>query len=54
VVSHDLDFIWDTCKRTILLNKGCVEAEGETKILLKDKELLESCGLELPLRFQGE
>lgn len=54
VVSHDLDFIWDTCKRTILLNKGCVEAAGETKVLLKNQALLESCGLELPLRFQGE
>ncbi len=53
VVSHDLDFIWDTCKRTLLLKAGKVEADGDTVDILKNKELLESCNLELPFRFQG-
>jgi len=53
IVSHDLDFIWDTCERTILLAEGKVVRDGRTKEVLKGKDLLESCDLELPLRFQG-
>jgi cobalt/nickel transport system ATP-binding protein len=53
IVSHDLDFIWDTCERTILLVNGRVIKDGKTSDILKDKETLESCSLELPLRFQG-
>ncbi len=53
VTSHDLDFIMDTCERTILLDEGTIIADGATKDILKDKELLEGHGLELPLRLQG-
>jgi len=52
VVSHDLDFIWDTCGRTVLLADGKVVADGKTKELLRRRELLEANGLELPLRLQ--
>lgn len=51
IASHDLDFIMDTCERTILLDKGRIIADGETDKILRDKELLEEHGLELPLRF---
>ena len=51
IASHDLDFIYDTCKRTILLDEGKVVADGETQTLLQDKELLVAHGLELPLSF---
>ncbi|MBF0430586.1 MAG: ABC transporter ATP-binding protein [Fibrobacteria bacterium] len=54
IVSHDLDLIWDCCKRTILLKDGKVEADGPTEEILKNKELLEGCNLELPFRFQGD
>ena len=49
VTSHDLDFIMDTCERTILLNNGNVAADGPTDEILKDRKLLEENGLELPL-----
>lgn len=51
IASHDLDFILDTCERTILMWQGTIVADGPTKEILCDKELLESHGLELPLRY---
>ena len=52
IASHDLDFIMDTCERVILLDEGRIKKDGSTKEILTDKELLESSGLELPLRYQ--
>lgn len=49
VASHDLDLIWDTCERTILLSEGKIVKEGETRELLTDEDLLRRNGLELPL-----
>lgn len=49
IASHDLDFIWDTCNRTILMNQGRIVCEGETKEILSNEKLLEENGLELPL-----
>ncbi len=53
IVSHDLDFIWDTCSRVIILNRGSISAEGKTELVLSDRVLLEQNNLELPLRLQG-
>lgn len=49
VTSHDLDLIYDTCDRTILVAEGKIVKDGRTKEILKNKELLENNGLELPL-----
>ena len=49
VASHDMDFVWDTCDRTILLSEGRIVCDGATKEILSDRELLEAHGLELPL-----
>ncbi len=51
IASHDLDFIYDTCERTILLADGKIVKEGKTEEILLNKELLEQNGLELPLSF---
>lgn len=51
IASHDLDFVYDTCQRAVLLSKGGIVAEGEAKELLTDQKLLEEHGLELPLSF---
>lgn len=51
ITSHDLDLIYDTCERTILLANGIIVADGKTSEILKQKELLEANGLELPLSF---
>jgi cobalt/nickel transport system ATP-binding protein len=49
LTSHDLDFIWDTCSRVILLAEGKILFDGEPDAVLRDRETLEACGLELPL-----
>lgn len=49
IASHDLDFVWDTCDRTILLSEGRIVCDGDTKEILSDRKLLEAHGLELPL-----
>ncbi|NTU68097.1 MAG: ATP-binding cassette domain-containing protein [Chlorobiaceae bacterium] len=52
-VSHDLDFIWETCTTVVVMNAGRAVASGPAHELLSDRELLERNGLELPLRLQG-
>jgi cobalt/nickel transport system ATP-binding protein len=47
-----LDFILDTCERTILMDEGTIIFDGKTSEVMRDKDLLELHGLELPLRFQ--
>ena len=49
ITSHDLDLIYDTCSRTILLSDGKIVKDGDTRSILTNKELLENNGLELPL-----
>jgi cobalt/nickel transport system ATP-binding protein len=51
-VSHDLDFIWETCDRVVIMSEGKIVADGPTKEILTSQTLLESNGLELPLRLQ--
>ena len=53
IASHDLDFIWDTCSRCVILHQGRIAADGPSESVLRDKALLERCGLELPLSLQG-
>ena len=50
--SHDLDFIWDTCSRTILIDEGKIVFDGPTEEIMRNKALLEAHGLELPLSLQ--
>lgn len=51
IASHDLDFIYDTCDRVLLLSDGKLVADGLTQEILTNKKLLEDNGLELPLSF---
>ncbi len=52
IASHDLDMIMDTCERTVLLSRGQIAFDGPTEEIMRNKQLLEECNLELPLRFQ--
>lgn len=52
IASHDLDMVLDTCSRTIVLKNGKIVADGSTKEILLNKELMEECDLELPLSCQ--
>ena len=49
VVGHDLDLILDLCDRAVVVDAGCVAADGPAAQILGDARLLESHGLELPL-----
>ncbi|MBQ6076310.1 MAG: energy-coupling factor ABC transporter ATP-binding protein [Lachnospiraceae bacterium] len=53
ITSHDLDMIWDTCDRVIVLGRGSVAADGPAREILQDRALLEANCLELPLRLAG-
>jgi cobalt/nickel transport system ATP-binding protein len=52
-VSHDLDFIWDTCDRVYIMAEGKITTHGAAREILGNRGLLEANGLELPLRLQG-
>ncbi len=52
IVSHDLEAILELCDRTVLFSKGRIEADGETKKILANKELMESNSLECPLSIK--
>ncbi len=49
ITSHDLDMIYETCERVVILSQGCLVADGSTESILHDQALLESHQLELPL-----
>lgn len=51
IASHDLDFVYDTCQRVVLLSDGEIAADGETEKVLTNQKLLEAHGFELPLSF---
>ena len=53
ITSHDLDMILDTCDRVILLSDGKIAADGPAQEILRDRALLESHRMELPLSFLG-
>ena len=53
IASHDLDMVLDTCERVILLSPEGIAADGSAEEILRNRELLENCRLELPLCIQG-
>jgi len=54
IATHDLDMIMDLCTRVIIFNNGKIVADGIADELLRDKELMEKCNLELPLSLQNK
>lgn len=52
IATHDLDMAMDLCERTIVLHKGKVTANGSTREIFRDEELLRSSSLEKPLSMQ--
>jgi cobalt/nickel transport system ATP-binding protein len=53
IATHDLDLVLDLCPRTIVLKEGRVAADGPTREIMANEELLAACNLEKPLRLQG-
>lgn len=48
IATHDLPLVRELCPRSVILDGGKVVADGPTAELLRDRELLERHGLELP------
>ena len=53
ITSHDLDMVLETCERVIVIKDGEVFADGKSADILVNAELLDSCGLEIPLSLQN-
>jgi len=53
ITGHDLDMVFETCKRVIVIHQGKVAADGEGTEILRNSKLLENCGLEMPLSFRN-
>jgi cobalt/nickel transport system ATP-binding protein len=53
ITSHDLDMVYEVCERTIILNRGKVAADGPTRNVFENADLLKECRLERPLSLQG-
>lgn len=53
IASHDLDMVVDICERTIVMHEGLIKADGPTREIFGNEELLTASCLEKPLRMQG-
>jgi cobalt/nickel transport system ATP-binding protein len=53
IATHDLDLALDLCERTIVLRGGSVAADGPTREIFDDDDLLRACQLERPFALQG-
>jgi len=53
IATHDLELVLDVCSRTILMDRGKIWADGETRSMLGNVELMESHGLEVPLSLRS-
>ena len=51
VVTHDLPYALQLCERAVLLDDGVIVADGRTRDLLADTDLLAAHRLELPYGF---
>jgi energy-coupling factor transporter ATP-binding protein EcfA2 len=52
MVTHDLPYAAQLCPRSVLIDDGVVVADGPTRELLADTELLRAHRLELPYGFR--
>ncbi len=53
VATHDLELVLAICPRTILMDRGKIRAEGETRQIMEDSMLMERHGLEVPLSLRS-
>jgi cobalt/nickel transport system ATP-binding protein len=51
MVTHDLPYALELCDRALVMNSGVVVADGPTREVLGDEELMRASRLELPFGF---
>ena len=54
MVTHDLPYALELCPRSLILSEGVVVADGPTRTILSDAELMKAHRLELPFGFDPE
>jgi cobalt/nickel transport system ATP-binding protein len=54
LATHDLELVLDVCPRTVLMDQGRIWADGETRKMLSNEQLMEAHGLEVPLSLKLE
>jgi len=52
VASHDLEMLMEVCDRLLLLDGGCIIADGSPQEILANTELMTDHGLEVPSLLQ--
>ncbi len=52
IATHDLELVLDVCSRTVLMDRGKIWADGETRPMLSNADLMEQHGLEVPLSLK--
>ena len=53
IATHDLELVLDVCARTILMDRGKIWADGETRSMLSEAGLMEKHGMEVPLSLKS-
>ena len=51
MVTHDLPYALELCSRALVMNDGRIVADGPTRDILSDAELMAANRLELPFGF---
>jgi cobalt/nickel transport system ATP-binding protein len=51
MVTHDLPYALELCERSVILSGGVIVADGQTRSILTNAQLLQSHRLELPVGF---
>jgi cobalt/nickel transport system ATP-binding protein len=51
IVTHDLPYALELCPRSVIINDGVIVADGPTRDVLGDAELMAANRLELPFGF---
>jgi len=51
IVTHDLPYALELCPRSVIINDGVIVADGPTRDILGDAELMAANRLELPFGF---
>ena len=54
MVTHDLPYALELCPRALVLSEGAVVADGPTRTILSDAQLMKEHRLELPFGFDPE
>jgi cobalt/nickel transport system ATP-binding protein len=52
LATHDLEMALMLCPRLVVMDRGRIWADGDTRTLLSDQHLMEERGLEVPLSLR--